>query len=196
MAERLHRSPAHPWARLGARLAPWLARSEHAARPNHRLALVAPAAPPTAVLADASGARVTLTLRGYQFARATTVDDANTLLIGLSADDGQDRWTATQPALLTWEVVQLIGWLRAVADGASHAATIDFTEPDLALAADGVGDAARLSVRLAAGFRPAWVPAFGAAAVSVRPGVVGLRRCADALAAALADYPIRDGRSG
>jgi hypothetical protein len=61
-------------------------------------------ASPQAVLTDASGVRVVLAIEGYEFAQADDVDDANWLMVALAAEDGQERWEATAPALQTWEV--------------------------------------------------------------------------------------------
>jgi hypothetical protein len=152
---------------------------------------------PQAVLTDASGARVALTIRGYQYARAVDVDDANWLRVSLAASDGQRGWEADEPTLLTWEVARLIAWLRAIAAGEEHEPSIDFIEPELALEVDGSGDEAIVTLTLAYGFRPPWVPLFEAARLRVRPGAAGLRDCADALAAALARFPERaSGDSG
>ncbi len=41
--------------------------------------------------------------------------DLNWLEIRLAANDGNDQWTATDPALLNWEVTELINWLRQLA---------------------------------------------------------------------------------
>jgi hypothetical protein len=144
-----------------------------------------------AVLADASGVRVALTIEGYEFPQADDLDDATWLMIGLDASDGQGRWTATGPNLQTWEVASLVGWLRAVAAGDAFDARREFIEPALVFEADGAGDAAIVTVTVAYDVRPPWLPEFEERQVHLRPGVAGLLACAAALQAGLAHFPSR-----
>ena len=51
----------------------------------------------------------------YQFASGDNKYDLNWLQIRVSADNGEHQWTATDPALLNWELLDLIKWLRTIA---------------------------------------------------------------------------------
>ncbi|MCC6627200.1 MAG: hypothetical protein IT340_07330 [Chloroflexi bacterium] len=152
--------------------------------------------PPSAELTDASGNRMTLIIYGYQFEQADDVDDANWLVVGVEATDGQTQWAATDAALLTWEVAQLSRWLREVATGNAYTASLAFIEPMLVFAAHGDGASLRVTVTLAYSFRPPWLPAFETWQVRLCPSVADVQACAAALEAALARFPIRDPAGG
>lgn len=146
-----------------------------------------------AVLSDRSGRSLALEILRYEFPdNLNDKYDANWLIVRMTAADGQERWTASDPALLTWELAWLITWLRNLADGGATADRLDFIEPCLAFEVDGSGDAAQLTASLGYAFRSPGTPDFEETRLTMCPGAATLRGCADALAAALARFPLRD----
>jgi hypothetical protein len=99
---------------------------------------------------------LSLTAESYQFPDATDRWDANWLQVALHAEDPEGAWDAVRPALLTWEVGQLAGWLRAVAEQPTVADEgIAFLEPYLWFR----WEPGALLVTLDDGFAPPWKPA-------------------------------------
>ncbi len=58
-------------------------------------------------------------------------DDANWLNIKVEATSPEGSWTATSPALLTYEVEKLIRWLRQIGTGIYEGRGLNFWEPNL-----------------------------------------------------------------
>src|SRR6476469_4979347 len=110
-------------------------------------------------LKGADGSEIELHLTCYQFPEIMNEYwDANWLMISLRVQAPQGSWHTIDPALLTWEVQELAGWLEALASNQTAIQPIEFTEPCLAFAVtDQSGDTVNLQVRLAYEFRPAWL---------------------------------------
>lgn len=76
-----------------------------------------------------------LTIDGYQYPEnADNEHDANWLFIRIELSHPDGGTSKVEPALLTWEVETLAGWLEAVASGASDRPELSFTEPVLSFA--------------------------------------------------------------
>ena len=76
-----------------------------------------------------------LDIAGYQFpAGEKDESDANWLVIELAVTYGDRRWRAREAALLTYEITDLVNWLRQVAEG-GQAREFDAIEPNLSFSA-------------------------------------------------------------
>jgi hypothetical protein len=82
--------------------------------------------------------------------------DSNWLLVRVEARDGETIWSAEDPALLTWELERLAGWLARLARGRFQHPWCGFVEPNLEFRADALpeGDGARLRVYFELELRP------------------------------------------
>jgi hypothetical protein len=135
----------------------------------------------------------------YQFARGDDLTDANWLIVRMTMVDGPRRWSTTDPAFLTWELAQLIGWLRDVASGvARRSDEWGGIEPLLQFEAEGSGEAVRLRALCSLEFHPqfqSWdnpdtreiYP--DPVSVEFTPAVETLEQFADGLERELARFP-------
>ena len=100
-------------------------------------------------LIDESGRSWTLAVIGYQFpeaGRRSDRSDRNWLQVRVRCEGPSRAWERSDPALTTWDVAELVGWLRG------HSAdTIEFMEPSLAFERT---DPTRLIMVLDHGLRP------------------------------------------
>lgn len=100
-----------------------------------------------------------LTILGYQFPDAEgETYDANWLRIHIDVSGPAGDWSATDPALLTYEVAKLADWLEAQAAGTAKIPAISFLEPMLLfriVEKSSVGEPA-LRVHFGGFVRPSW----------------------------------------
>lgn len=102
---------------------------------------------------------IQLDVLGYQFPDRPASHSSNWLVIRLNAADGDRRWSAVFPALVTREVTKLVAWLRALADGRPDIPMKFFgTEPNISFAAVRDGATLRLRVYFWTEFRPPHLP--------------------------------------
>lgn len=117
---------------------------------------------------NAQGHSLSLTIQGYEFPSHTPTHasghteedyDANWLLIRLFIDSPALQWQVVDPALLTWEVSELIEWLEQIAQGQAVGSRFEALEPNLRirlLAHE--AQQATLKFELRAEFRPPGTP--------------------------------------
>lgn len=137
-----------------------------------------------------------LTLEGYQFPSCRNEPyDADWLNVKIRASHPKGNWSATQPCLLTWEVIELVEWFKSLAnDGPLHSRK-SFIEPELSfewlMQPNGL-----LRVYLDYELRPPWSPYHGPheepefflqCAISKK----GLDLLSSSLAAEAARFPVR-----
>jgi hypothetical protein len=122
--------------------------------------------------------------------------DSNWLVVsGTVATNGQS-WHFSDPAVTTFELAELAGWLRAVALGENTFDEFEFTEPNLAffLSAQPVPT---LRVRFAHESAPPWITdqaeRIAGVFVDFPLAHVDVAAAADELRDALNDFPIRGG---
>ena len=138
----------------------------------------------------------------YEFAEADNESDANWLVVQIAVADGPRRWSATEPAFRTWELVDLICWLRNVVDGAPR--KLDKwggREPQLELEVEGSGESVRIRALFSHEFHPqfrSWrdrdadvVCLDDPVSVEFTPGMEALHQFADELERELARFPER-----
>ena len=101
---------------------------------------------------------LTLTLTGYQFPELANVPyDSNWLNVKLELVHEGEVWSAIDPALFTYEVNSLIGWLRGVSAGKYDERHLWFTEPCISFhLSPAEGEPENLVVELRHEFRPSW----------------------------------------
>jgi hypothetical protein len=79
-----------------------------------------------------TGASLKLSVLGYQYPDAEREGyDANWLLIHIDAAGPHGTWTASDPALLTYEAERLADWLEQVQAGKEQVPALSFLEPVL-----------------------------------------------------------------
>jgi hypothetical protein len=143
----------------------------------------------------------------YEFPQADSEWDANWLNVRIDVADGSRNWTATAPAFLHHEIVDLVEWLRALADGTLRMfERWGALEPLFEVEAEGAGEAVLLRALFSHEFHPSflsWYQADGATdeyldqvLVEFAPGALGLRRFADELEQELERFPRRSARTG
>ena len=99
----------------------------------------------------------TMSLIGYQFPELEDGDDSNWLNVKIEVSHQQGKWSAVDPALLTYEVKWLIDWLRAVSDGKYDERHLWFLEPCLSFhLSPEKGDPDKLIIEFAHEFGPPW----------------------------------------
>jgi hypothetical protein len=139
-----------------------------------------------------------LTILGYQFPHlADEPYDSNWLQVRVRVTHPRGSWTATDPALLTYEAAYLADWLEAVAAGAAADPGCSFMEPCVWFELrDGVDDGTVLRAYFQHELRPPWACDLDAdeAALEVRTDPAALRRAAAALRMQLREYPQRTER--
>jgi uncharacterized protein (TIGR02996 family) len=124
----------------------------------------------------------------YELEAASNDYDANWVVVRMAARDGPRHWSSTDPAYVTWELLGLAEWFRAIADGPAEVWKEFWgDEPNLSFRAEGRGDDARVTAEFAAEF----TPLEGGTAIEFRPGRECLRRFADALSLAMQAFPVR-----
>jgi hypothetical protein len=98
----------------------------------------------------------TMSLIGYQFPELEDVEyDSNWLTVKIVVSDRRGKWSAVEPALLTYEVEWLIDWLKELSAGKYDKRHLSFTEPCISfhlLPSEGKPD--RLAIEFSHGFRP------------------------------------------
>jgi hypothetical protein len=139
-----------------------------------------------------------LTILGYQFPHlAAEPYDSNWLQVRIEVTHPRGSWTATDPALLTYEAASLADWLEAVAGRGPAETEHSFLEPCLWFELrEGPGGARVLCTHFQHEFRAPWARDLdddeSALAVSADP--VALRDAPAALRAQLREYPQRTER--
>lgn len=95
---------------------------------------------------------LTISVAGYEFPQIVDKKyDSNWLNICLSIKHPQGNWTATDPALLTWDMERFAHWLE-------HLPQVDynpivFLEPELEF----IYESSKLKVTLSENFLPPWL---------------------------------------
>jgi hypothetical protein len=133
----------------------------------------------------------------YEFPEANSGWDANWIVVRIAVTDGRRRWSATDPAFLTWELNSLVRWLR----GLAHAApdlddSFGAIEPNLEFKAEVRGEGVRLRALFSHEFHPEWAAwrssgrkyDLSQVGVDFRPGLAGLRSFADDLGRELSAF--------
>ena len=101
-----------------------------------------------AQLSGPADRRLILEPTGYQFPGTTGHHDRNWLHVHIHARDARREWSAHDPAFLTWELRDLVAWLRGLAKGEPGLAReFGGIEPCLEFEAEGSGDPVRLRAR-------------------------------------------------
>jgi hypothetical protein len=97
-------------------------------------------------------------LIGYQFPELEDVAyDSNWLNVKIVVSQGRGKWSAVDPALLTYEVESLADWLKELSAGKYDKRDLWFTEPCISfhlLPCEGEPD--RLAIEFSHEFRPPW----------------------------------------
>src|SRR5260221_11411243 len=134
---------------------------------------------------------------GYEFpdiADAVGSDfDANWLMIRMNAAHGERQWSVTNAMLDTFELHNLIQWLRVIADGISDAGD-EFLlfEQGLFLKRSGFGDSVCIDVHIGHELLPPDLKKLGKAyVISFSPEVPAIRNFADGLEEMLRMFPVR-----
>jgi hypothetical protein len=119
--------------------------------------------------------------------------DANWLMVRLYVEDGDRRWSSTDPAFTTWELRALVGWLRQVADASPEASdSFHAIEPNLQFEVGGSADVARLRALFSQEYAPPGESRYRHSTIEFTPGADGLRRFATDLEESLRPFPMRD----
>jgi len=88
-------------------------------------------------MTSSAGDFIDLSITGYQFGKAPTAPpggwDENWLNISGHVRCGGDSWTFHDPCMTTWEVKELLAWLKRAQHGIPE--PIEFTEPNLSFMA-------------------------------------------------------------
>jgi hypothetical protein len=99
-----------------------------------------------------------LTLLSYQFPTSTDTEyDGNWLVIKTVAAIKGQRWTHTDPSLLTWEIKEIAEWLRDLAQGIATKTRLDFIESNIAFEMLDKSDITRIKISLDLESRPPWI---------------------------------------
>lgn len=99
-----------------------------------------------------------MSLLGYQFPELEDVEyDSNWLNVKIEVSHQRGKWSAIDPALLTYEVQWLIDWLRALSAGKYDKRHLWFTEPCLSFhLSPAEGDPDKLVIEFSHEFEPPW----------------------------------------
>jgi hypothetical protein len=99
-----------------------------------------------------------MSLVGYQFPELEDVEfDSNWLNVKIAVSHQRGKWSAVDPALLTYEVKDLIDWLKELSVGKYDKRHLWFTEPCISFhlsPTEGAPD--RLVIRFSHEFKPPW----------------------------------------
>lgn len=137
-------------------------------------------------------ARLEMRIAGYKHAAGATNDfDANWVVVEVAARDGETEWTASGPAFLTWEVLELIGWLRDVSGGVDDGRGFSGMEGALQFEAADLDGKPALTAIFTERLAPDVHSSADEYAVGFRPTAEDIRAFADSLAAQMAGVPIR-----
>ena len=100
----------------------------------------------------------TMSLIGYQFPELEDVeDDSNWLQVKIVVNHRRGKWSAVDPALLTYEVEWLIDWLKELSAGKYDKRELRFTEPCISFhLLPSKGEPDRLAIGFSYEFRPPW----------------------------------------
>jgi hypothetical protein len=113
-------------------------------------------------LRSQNGDEFSLRVAGYQFPDITDSEyDSNWLDIDISCRVDGRSWGKRNPSLLTWELDNLIGWLRAISASEKLQEELRFLEPCLHFShQERRPNLVSLRVHFAAEYRPPWsIPA-------------------------------------
>lgn len=110
-----------------------------------------------AELVDTKGQRLVLEPLRWEFSTGTNNDyDANWVVTRLKVTAPTQHWTAEAPAFLSWELQELAGWMRQVADAPEDADEYwSCMELNLSLFVEGKKDPRILRVVFELEYRPA-----------------------------------------
>jgi len=99
-----------------------------------------------------------MSLIGYQFPDLEDVeDDSNWLQVKIVVNHRRGKWSAVDPALLTYEVEWLIDWLKELSAGKYDKRDLWFTEPCISFhLLPSKGEPDRLAIGFSYEFRPPW----------------------------------------
>ena len=145
-----------------------------------------------------------LDVLGYQFPGAAD-EDGEWLMIAGRASIGDRSWKFREPCLMAGELVSLIAWLQAIAEGRDAIERrVEFLEPELAFEFERIGSSRiRLTVELVSGAAPPWWDSFPASGGGLAPfrqplevSIDQLREAADDLVAAAPDVIARQAARG
>ncbi len=124
---------------------------------------------------------------GMLHAPVTNDWDANWLVVRMAAADERRQWSSADPAFLTWDLLRLVGWLRAVADRERELAVYSALEPNLQLEALQTGTRPKIQAHFSQVFKPPT----GTPSIVFAPETAALHGFADALEVAMIPFPIR-----
>jgi hypothetical protein len=149
------------------------------------------------LIAGKTGDRLEVEILGYEF--PPTMDDqydSNWLIIRISAKTATGSWTATDPSLLTSEVVWLADWFDGIARGEEKDRELEFLEPNLSFELlETSSDRARLRAWFELELRPTWARSDAAGERDLHAELdvthADLRRAAEALRTQLRQFPPR-----
>ncbi len=132
---------------------------------------------------------------GYQFPHIENEEyDSNWLNIMIRVKLPQGSWTATDPSLLTWELISLTEWLEKIAEGKRVEPEKSFMEPELRFELI-EEENKKLRVYFECSSRPSWAP-YDSAGMDDLYAEFGineneLRKAAGALREDLKRFPVR-----
>jgi hypothetical protein len=184
--------PMVPWRNLNRSQVRLSLMRDSASLIYSRFAMARLAGPPDRALE--------LQLLSYEFAHADDRWDANWLIVRIAAVDGPKQWSAAAPAFLTWELADLIAWLRKVADVCGDVRDgFDAIEPNLRFEAEGQGGSIQVRASLSHEFHPGWTAWRDSGSrydledvvLAFELGATELRQFADELAQELTRFPER-----
>jgi hypothetical protein len=139
-----------------------------------------------------------MTLLGYQFPDlAHAPYDSNWLNVKIEVNKEQGNWSATDPSVLTYEIAELIDWLRAVSSGEYSERELEFLEPYISFhLAPAKGAPDKLVVELTDYFVPPWADAgpFERYQIAFPLASIDLLGAAQSLESQLRQYPQRTPR--
>lgn len=145
------------------------------------------------LLKGADGSEIEVRLTRYQFPEIEDDHwDSNWLMVALRVQAPQGSWHTEDPALLTWEVRDLVNWFEALVNNHQEDPSLVFLEPCLGFGVTKqTADTVKLQVRLGHEFRPPWLDSQKKARVMLTLSRDDLRLAAESLREELARFPIR-----
>jgi hypothetical protein len=108
------------------------------------------------VLTNSDDESFELEIKGYEYPNLSPRDDydSNWLLINIKVQMLARSWTRTNPALLTWEVENLLKWLRDISTNKEVDPELEFIEPNVSFTLNGDGSSKKLRVHFDLEFKP------------------------------------------
>lgn len=77
--------------------------------------------------------KLKFTVLAYQFGGGSHSEyDRNWLRIVIDVDSKQGKWKSNDPSLLTWELLSIIDWFKAIRSKKNTETRLEFIEPNLA----------------------------------------------------------------